>query len=77
MPGRPFSFFNFKGTPSREEHKTILSIFTTIELASTGRVEPFPTFPEILGSIPARVILIDSFHDVVVVYPPAYANNGR
>jgi len=38
MPGRPFSFFNFKGTPSLEEHKTILSVFTTVESASTGRV---------------------------------------
>ena len=35
LPGWPFSFFNFKGTPSRVEHKTIRSIFTTIELAST------------------------------------------
>ena len=38
MPGRPFSFFNFKGTPSREEHKTVPSVFTTVESASTGRV---------------------------------------
>ena len=26
LPGRPCSFFNFKGTPSREEHKTICSV---------------------------------------------------
>ena len=38
LPGWPFSFFHFKGTPSREEHKTVLSILTTIESASTGRV---------------------------------------
>ena len=38
MPGRPFSFFNFKGTPSREEHKAILSVFTTVESVSTRQV---------------------------------------
>ena len=29
--------FNFKGTPSREEHKTVPSVFTTVGSASTGR----------------------------------------
>jgi len=36
LSGRPFYFFHFKGTPSQAEHKTILSVFTTIESASTG-----------------------------------------
>ena len=31
-----FSFCHFKGTPSREEHKTLTSVYTTIESASTG-----------------------------------------
>jgi hypothetical protein len=38
MPGWPFPFFNFKGTPSREEHKTVPSVFTTFESASTGQL---------------------------------------
>ena len=33
-----FPFFNFKGTPSWEEHKTVPSVFTTFESSSTGRV---------------------------------------
>ena len=37
MPGWPFFFFNFKGTPSREEHKTVPSVFTTVGSASTGQ----------------------------------------
>ena len=37
LPGRPFSFFNFKGTPSWEEHKTVPSVFSTVGSASTGR----------------------------------------
>ena len=36
LSGWPFSFFHFKGTPSREEHKTVHSVFTTIESDSTG-----------------------------------------
>jgi len=36
LPDRPSYFFHCKGTPSREEHKTVLSIFTTFESASTG-----------------------------------------
>ena len=38
LPGWPFCFFHFEGTPSQEEHKTVLSVFTTIGSASTGRV---------------------------------------
>ena len=30
--------FHFKGTPSREEQKTVLSVFATIESALTGPV---------------------------------------
>jgi len=36
LSGGPFSSFHFKGTPSREEHKTVHSVFITIESASTG-----------------------------------------
>ena len=32
-----FPFFNFKGTPSQEEHKTVPSVFSTVGSASTGR----------------------------------------
>ena len=38
ISGRLVSFFHFKGTLSQEEHKTILSIFTTIESALTGQI---------------------------------------
>ena len=38
LSGRSFSCFHFKGTPSREEHKTVHSIFTTVESALTGLV---------------------------------------
>jgi len=31
-------FFHFKGKPSRDEHKTSFSIFTTNESASTGQM---------------------------------------
>ena len=49
MPGRPFSFLNFKGTPSREEHKTVPSVFTTFESASTGRVS-------LLNHVPVQLL---------------------
>ena len=37
LPGRQFSFFNFKGAPSREEPKTVHNVFT-VESALTGLV---------------------------------------
>jgi len=33
--------FHFKGTPSQVEHKTVISVFATFELASTGQISTF------------------------------------
>ncbi len=38
VANRQVSFFNFKGTPSREEDETSFSIFTTFESAFSGRI---------------------------------------
>ncbi len=72
LKARPFFFFNFKGTPSQKEHKTIVSGLKISKMALSGQGDATALF------FAVRYTLCDTYElNVIDCEFPQPVNSGK